>query len=468
MLALVALAGACGKKKPAGGDAATDGGVTDGGGDGARDLAAERGGDGGATDGPVACNGRCAGNCLGVCTGICSERTPEGECAGRCEEICVGSCQGTCVRMARDGGGDGGGDVRDAGAADRRLDATPDLASDLAVTDAESPDVADAAAPPRWSDRGNTTTLSWPPAGHSGAMVYDSGRKKVMMFGGATAPGNATWEWDGPLGAWELRQQMAGERPSRRFGHALAYDATRGKVILYGGIDESGGSNAETWEWDGNAETWTRKRPGPSPSRWGHAMAYHAGMSRIVLFGGSYRHPTLGDGDLFDVWEYDSAADTWVNKTYPLPPAWPRARRGHALAYDAARALTVMYGGEVLVLSGPATDLWEWDSTTNLWTDRTPPALPQAWPGPRAWHGMAYTGQRVVLFGGASPNLWEWNGEAGAWSDLGSTTLPTPWPPPRPRAPLAWDSMRQALVVSGGSMMVGSNSLADLWEWSRP
>jgi len=430
----------------------------------------------------VPCNGRCSGTCRGVCTGICGQRTEDGECAGRCEEICVGSCEGTCLRLGRADGGDAGGDARDA-AADRGRDGPTDLGRDgadagpdLPSPDAEPTDAADGgadaadAADPgygRWAERVNPTTLSWPPAGHSGAMAYDAARKKVVMFGGSTAPGNATWEWDGATGSWELRQQMTGARPSRRYGHALVYDAARGKVVMVGGIDESGGSNAEVWEWDGNTETWTMKGPGPNPSRWGHAMAYHADGKRIVLYGGSYRHPTLGDGDLFDVWEYDGAADTWVNKTYPLPPLWPRARRGHALAYDAARALTVMYGGEVQVLSGPAADLWEWDSTTNLWTDRTPSVLPARWPGPRAWHGMVYAGGRVLLYGGATPNLWEWDGAAGTWRDL--TPVPAgAWPPPRDRSPLAWDGERNTLVLSGGTMMVGTNVLADLWEWSRP
>jgi hypothetical protein len=33
---------------------------------------------------------------------------------------------------------------------------------------------------------------------------------------------------------------------------------------------------------------------------------------------------------------------------------------------------------------------------------------------------------------------------------------------------LTWDDVRKALVLSGGMMMVGSNMLADLWEWSPP
>jgi hypothetical protein len=453
----------CGKKDAAG---ATDGGRDGGDGDGARDAVSERSSDG-KVMAPVACNGRCAGNCAGVCTGICSQRTDDGMCSGRCEEVCVGTCEGICTKVARP----------DAAAADAARDAAADRRPDLGAGEAgetgpEPP--ADAAVPPEpdpeaglWSNRANTSTLSWPPVGHAGAMAFDSARNRVVMFGGGTTPNNTTWEWDGALGAWELRQQMAGARPSRRYGHAMAYDAARGKVVLYGGIDESGGSNAETWEWDGATETWTMKNPGPSPSRWGHAMAYHAGMSRIVMFGGSYRHPTLGDGDLFDIWEYDGAADSWVNKTYPLPPAWPRARRGHALAYDAARSVTVMYGGEVLTVGGPASDLWEWDSSTNQWTDRTPTVFPPEWPGPRAWHGLVDVGGAVLLFGGPLPNLWQWDGAAGTWRNL-APAPGFPWPPARARTPLAWDETRRVLVLSGGAMTVGSNALADLWEWSRP
>lgn len=462
---MVVLLLGCGGKKadPGATDGGRDGGGDGGTGDGARDVAGERMRDGPPVDGPVPCNGRCAGNCLGVCTGICTERTAEGECAGRCEEICVGMCAGTCVRQ---GGGDGGRDGAADAARDTAVDRRPDVAGMADAGDA-SGDTPDASVPfTGWVDRANTGTLSWPPAGHSGAMVFDTGRGKVMMFGGATAPGNATWEWDGMFGAWELRQQMSGDRPSRRHGHAMAYDAGRGKVVLHGGIDETGGSNNETWEWDGAAETWTRKNNGPTPSRWGHAMAYHAEMRRIVMFGGAYRHPTLGDGDLFDIWEYDGAADSWVNKTYPLPPSWPRARRGHGLAFDVARAVTVMYGGEVQALGGPVADLWEWDSTTNQWTDRTPPAFPEAWPGPRVFHGMAYAEARVLLFGAS--HLWEWNGAAGTWRNLTPAAILGPWPPTRARSPLTWDETRKTLVLSGGSMMVGSNVLADLWEYSRP
>jgi hypothetical protein len=317
-----------------------------------------------------------------------------------------------------------------------------------------------------WVNRANTTTLSWPPIGHAGPMAYDSVRQRVVMFGGATTPGNATWEWDGVAGAWELRQQMNGVRPTPRYGHAMAFDEGRGVVVMYGGIDGSGGSNSDVWEWDGTAETWTKRSPGPSPSRWGHAMVYQAVTNTLVMFGGSYRHPTLGDGDLYDIWEYDGGADSWVNKTYPIPPSWPRARRGHALVYDSARSVTVMYGGEVLAVGGATSDVWEWDGAANVFTDRTPGSLPPDWPGPRAWHGMIFDGTNVILFGGAYPNLWEWNGDFGSWRAL-QPVAGALWPPTRTRFPMAFDNIRRTLVLTGAPWTVGANSLADLWEWSR-
>jgi hypothetical protein len=63
----------------------------------------------------------------------------------------------------------------------------------------------------------------------------------------------------------------------------MAYDATRGVTVLFGGLD-SAGLNGQTWEWNGTI--WTQRvLSGPSP-RNGHAMAYDATRGVAVLFGG--------------------------------------------------------------------------------------------------------------------------------------------------------------------------------------
>ncbi|MBI3892296.1 MAG: hypothetical protein HY303_12305, partial [Candidatus Wallbacteria bacterium] len=43
--------------------------------------------------------------------------------------------------------------------------------------------------------------------------------------------------------------------PAARNNHAMAYDATRGVTVLFGGAPSSGGLTNDTWEWNGT--TWT-------------------------------------------------------------------------------------------------------------------------------------------------------------------------------------------------------------------
>jgi pyruvate/2-oxoacid:ferredoxin oxidoreductase beta subunit len=115
--------------------------------------------------------------------------------------------------------------------------------------------------------------------------------------------------------------------------HAMAYDAARGQVVLFGGVGYSGTLN-DTWVWDGT--NWVEKTPTTRPSgRYGHAMAYDAARGQVVLFGG---HDA--SGPLSDTWVWDGT--NWVQKFPSVNPPW---RYGHAMAYDAARGQVVLFGG---------------------------------------------------------------------------------------------------------------------------
>ena len=160
----------------------------------------------------------------------------------------------------------------------------------------------------------------------------------------------------------------------------MAYDATRGRVVLFGGLD--GNFRNDTWEWDGS--TWSELSPPGSPSpRYGHAMAYNSVRGRVILFGGN-------DGrDCDDTWEWDGS--TWSELS---PPGSPSPRSGHAMAYNSARGRIVLFGGWDGIRR--RNDTWEWDGST--WTELSPPGSPS----PRTGHAMAYdvARDRVVLFGG--------------------------------------------------------------------
>jgi len=96
---------------------------------------------------------------------------------------------------------------------------------------------------PDWTQ---VTTASSPSARYDHAMVYDSVRGKVVMFGGlGSGYLNDTWEYDGVN--WTL--VTTASSPSARRTHAMAYDSVWEKVVMFGG---SGGSNVnDTWEYDG-------------------------------------------------------------------------------------------------------------------------------------------------------------------------------------------------------------------------
>src|SRR5262245_28460927 len=126
------------------------------------------------------------------------------------------------------------------------------------------------------------------------AMAYDAARQRVVLFGGSESLLGDPWEWDGVR--WVPRNPAA--RPTPRSDHALAYDSARKRVVLFGGRDGSG-SLQDTWEWDG--VTWVPRTPAASPPvRHGHTLAYDTARQRVVLFGGFDGSLRLGD-----TWEWD-------------------------------------------------------------------------------------------------------------------------------------------------------------------
>lgn len=84
-------------------------------------------------------------------------------------------------------------------------------------------------------------------------MVYDATRQKIVMFGGFAAASvtNETWEYDGT--AWEKR--TFAHNPSARQHHAMVYDSNNGYVIMFGGEDDSYNLLGDTWIYDGNDST---------------------------------------------------------------------------------------------------------------------------------------------------------------------------------------------------------------------
>lgn len=396
------------------------------------------------------------------------------------------------LRAVRDGqaeatGGQGGAsDGRADTPVDSRFDSL-DTPVDSATEEVPPKDaLADAApdlptGPGLWSARSPSTAPS-PRAVH--ALVYDSARKKTVLFGGGSCGGygdnNETWEWDGVLGTWTNRtpSPRPASWPRPLWAPGLAYDVVRARTVLFGGFDETKITGVdETWEWNGSAGSWTNRTPSPRPASWPAGRNTYGGITfdakrmKVILFGG-YSYTT---GALGDLWEWDGIAGTWTNRTpSPLPPSWPPARGGHVLAFDATSSRAVLFGGNSLGAAGYLNDLWEWDGAAGTWTNRTPVPLPAVWPAPIVNAALAfdYIHGRLVLFGsgrcdkGGSSDLWEWDGPSNVWVNRTPASLPASWPPARAGARAAFDAGRNLVVMFGGGNMTGS--LGDTWEWTAP
>jgi N-acetylneuraminic acid mutarotase len=230
-----------------------------------------------------------------------------------------------------------------------------------------------------------------PDARYGGAMVYDSSTGKVIMFGGSGANGplNDIWAYDPTANTW-TNLNPSGTLPKARDATALVSDASTNKLIMFGGVGMSGQLN-DTWAYDPTANTWTDLQPsGTVPdARAGQSMAYDPSTGKVIMFGG------FGSASLNDTWAYDPGANTWTDlkPSGTLPPA----RNNFSLSYEASLDQVVAFGG--FSDSNYLSDTWAYDPSANTWTDLNPSGtLPDA----RDGGSMAYdpTSQKVILFGG--------------------------------------------------------------------
>ena len=206
--------------------------------------------------------------------------------------------------------------------------------------------------------------------------------------------------------------------------------------------------------------------PGSQVPRWGHCLAYDSRRQRTILFGGTAMYESRYCAKhYFATMEYDGQCWRGVNTAQQPDPT-----KEYAMAYDAARGVTVLFGGTLF-----ECETWTYDGTN--WTQRTPLSSPCA----RTGQAMAYDSlrERVLLFGGnaysvssysGSPtnDLWAWDG--ANWTEIAASNCPSA----RSEAVLAYDSYRDRTVLFGGWELffnvvfqkVDQRMLKDTWEWN--
>lgn len=118
-------------------------------------------------------------------------------------------------------------------------------------------------------------------------------------------------------------------------------------------------------------------------------MAFDVARAKTVMFGG-YHSPNM----YAETWEYDGR--TWLKRT---PATSPPARYHASMVYDPVRHVTVLFGGTTNAAA--LGDMWTWSGTT--WT-----AVLTTLPPPRSWAGLVWDEPREKI------DLFRWPGRRDA------------------------------------------------------
>ncbi len=257
-------------------------------------------------------------------------------------------------------------------------------------------------------------------------------------------------------GYWVREQTVV--YPHRRFNPAMVYDSSRGRMVMYGGSDNSfsagcaegaGTRCVYTWEWDG--ARWYRVIPidpegdgNPVEGAFGDmAMAFDSRRQVTVL--------VIAQGPDMIVWEYNGVSWAKACPSSACTDPLPGGLSGFAMTYDAGRGVTVLYGGGGGSICNNFSTTWEWDGVRWHQRDLGDPEADGDPPGIRR-HSMVYDSKRqlVYMWGGSSQgcarstDLWVYNG--GSWRRV----TPSGGPSNREYFGMSYDDKRDRVVVYGG------------------
>lgn len=179
-----------------------------------------------------------------------------------------------------------------------------------------------------WSRKANA------PVAFTGASaVWDPQNAQLLVIGGAndTQAFAEVFAYSPGSDSWAQRASLPAGR-----SHAVAvWNPEAKEVLLFGGKN---GTNfySETLSYNPATDLWLSKNPAPGPvSRASSAGAWDATRKRLLLLGG------VGATSAFnDTWAYDPALNQWSGLSIA-----PAKRNGHAAVWDAAGGQFIVYGG---------------------------------------------------------------------------------------------------------------------------
>lgn len=245
---------------------------------------------------------------------------------------------------------------------------------------------------------GPPSSTSGPAARWGATMVYDAQISSLVLLGGRNSTSTLSDAWIYGVAGWRPAD-FAGTPGPRAFAQA-GYDPALSAVVIFGGEVINGGGAAQglndTWELHDGA--WTQVHPvgdHAPPATSAGGMAFDASDGYLVLFGGM--DPATGSSAYSSTWTFQGTSWSEI-----LSPGGPAARIGPVLVADPAQGFLLLFGGIALAASSAAVPLADtWSFEAGAWSPRTPTlgAIPAARGGAAATFDPA--GAAVLMFGGS-------------------------------------------------------------------
>jgi hypothetical protein len=344
------------------------------------------------------------------------------------------------------------------------------------------------------------TTL--PPCVNEGMMVYDSTRNVVVYTGGTCVSSGLleeTYEWNGDNWTKVTLNSLAG----RVFGGAMAYDEGHQKTVLFGGYYSSGPRNGTYLYFNKGWESTSDGQPSPrslavfAPDMVNKTVWLYGGVSSGTQLRDFWKYqnghfdavtadgaPTScaganggWDSDrqklviycaaLATLYEYDPAKNAWATFS---PKHVPQPRSFTSFVYDPHLKQSVLFGG----WDGTnfRDDTWTWNGTDWTQVSKNPPPsreLASVWYDPTLQRTVIYGGlgrltstDRITRYG----DMWQFDGTG--WTEIKPANVPGT----RFGAKVAVDPRNGHALLFGGLLMTGTEPnqvqsyAGDMWEWN--
>jgi hypothetical protein len=197
---------------------------------------------------------------------------------------------------------------------------------------------------------------------------------RLYLFGGypgeaASLPDNdlrsLALNADGTRGEW-ARIAPAAPLPAARFFHGAAYDTTRDRLIVWGGVDRQGKLLADTWAFTASPPTWTRLCEGCFDARYGLTAVTQGTVATGLIISslGGYDRAGAGGQHHNDLQRFDPACPGGACWSKPFGPG--TTTEGPAprfLAWGARDASDhIVWGSGVAGGEQRLADAWQLDA----------------------------------------------------------------------------------------------------------